>query len=61
MLERGHTVHKLRRILAITTPDNQRSIALLEKVGFKFEALIKLGAEAEELRLFASTAAGEGP
>jgi RimJ/RimL family protein N-acetyltransferase len=59
VLERGREAFKLRRILAITTPDNHRSIGLLEKVGFKFEGMIRLGADAGELKLFARTGGGE--
>lgn len=42
----------LGRILAITTKDNEPSIRLLGKLGFRFDRLIPLGAE--ELRLFVS-------
>jgi len=59
VLERGRKVTQLRRILAITTPDNHRSIRVLEKAGFKFEGMMKLGAGAEDLKLFASTTIGE--
>jgi RimJ/RimL family protein N-acetyltransferase len=43
----------LERVMAITLPDNQRSIRLLEKLGFKFEKLVRLSDDAEELMLFA--------
>jgi len=59
VLERGREVFKLRRILAITTPDNHRSIGLLEKVGFKFEGMIRLSDDAAELKLFGSTGGGK--
>lgn len=42
----------LARIVAITTNDNEPSIRLLEKLGFRFERMIPMGDE--ELRLFAS-------
>ncbi|MGH8241754.1 MAG: GNAT family N-acetyltransferase [Steroidobacteraceae bacterium] len=42
----------LGRIVAITTKDNEPSIRLLEKLGFRFERMIPMGDE--ELRLFAS-------
>jgi len=45
----------LGRILAITAIDNDASIRLLGKLGFRFERMIRLGDEATELRLFAST------
>jgi ribosomal-protein-alanine N-acetyltransferase len=61
VLERGRNEFKLRRILAVTTPDNQRSIGLLQKAGFKYEGLIRLSEDADELKLFCSTAGGETP
>lgn len=53
-LDHGRTRHGLRRIVAITAQDNQASIRLLEKLGFRFERLIALpGKPDESLRLFA--------
>ncbi|HKX99726.1 MAG TPA: GNAT family N-acetyltransferase [Steroidobacteraceae bacterium] len=40
------------RILAITTPDNEPSMRLLGKLGFRFDRMVTMGAE--ELRLFVS-------
>jgi ribosomal-protein-alanine N-acetyltransferase len=60
VLEHSRKISKLRRILAITTPDNRRSIAVLEKAGFMFEGMIRLNAGADELKLFASTTISEG-
>ena len=45
---------RLGRILAITSVDNDLSITLVGKLGFRFERMIRLGEDAEELRLFAS-------
>jgi RimJ/RimL family protein N-acetyltransferase len=42
----------LGRILAITTQDNEPSMRLLGKLGFRFERLVTMGDE--ELRLFVS-------
>lgn len=42
----------LSRILAITTPDNEPSMRLLGKLGFRFDRMVNLGGE--ELRLFVS-------
>lgn len=42
----------LNRIVAITTQDNHASAKLLEKIGLKFERLVQLSNDAEELRLF---------
>lgn len=44
----------LKRVVAITTKDNEGSIALLKKIGFDYEKLIKLPNEDEELMLFAN-------
>jgi len=43
---------RLGRILAITTKDNQPSMRLLGKLGFRPEGIVNLGGE--DLRLFAS-------
>ena len=42
----------IRRIVAITNPDNYPSIGLLEKLGFGFEGIIRLGEGAPEVKLF---------
>ena len=42
----------LRRVVAITSLDNERSIRLLEKLGFRFDRLIG-GPDGAQLRLFA--------
>lgn len=42
----------MKRLLAITSPDNTRSIALLEKLGFKFIKLTRLAPDADEVSLF---------
>jgi len=44
----------LKRVLAITTQDNESSGRLLEKLGFKFDGLITQPHDAEELKLFSS-------
>lgn len=45
--------HGLARVLAITALDNQRSIRLLESLGFGFENVIKLSPGDPGTRLFA--------
>ena len=45
---------RLGRILAITTIDNEASIRLLGKLGFRFDRLVTVGDDATELRLFIS-------
>lgn len=44
----------LRRVLAIVNPDNSGSIKVLEKIGLKFERLVRLSEDAPEIMLFAS-------
>jgi len=43
----------LRRVIAITHPDNVASIGLLEKLGLKFERKIRVAADKDEIGLFA--------
>jgi RimJ/RimL family protein N-acetyltransferase len=49
----GRKKFGLKRVVAITDLDNQSSIRLLEKIGFKFEKIIRLPRETVELKLFA--------
>ena len=42
------------RILAITTHDNDPSMRLLGKLGFRFDRMVRLGDDVTELRLFIS-------
>ena len=42
----------LERIVAITTLDNESSIRLLQRLGFRFERFARLTAGGEQLRLF---------
>jgi RimJ/RimL family protein N-acetyltransferase len=44
----------LRRVLAIVNPDNAGSIKVLEKIGLKFDRLIRLSADEPEIMLFAA-------
>lgn len=53
VLSHAGEVFKLNKILAITDPDNQSSIKLLERLGFQFERLIRLSEDAAEVKLFA--------
>lgn len=53
VLDEGLTRFGLTRIVAITAPDNDRSIRVLEKLGFAFESMVCLAPETSELRLFA--------
>lgn len=42
----------LNRVLAITSPNNQSSIRVLEKLGFEFVGMIQLSPDSSELNLF---------
>lgn len=44
----------LKRVLAITNPDNAGSIKVLEKIGLRFEKMIRLSESEPEIKLFAS-------
>jgi RimJ/RimL family protein N-acetyltransferase len=52
VLAHARRVLKLERIVAITTPDNASSIAVLEKIGLKFERMIRLVHDGPEIKLF---------
>ena len=45
---------QLKRILAIVNPDNEASIRLLQKLGLSFEGNVKLAADRDEIKLFAT-------
>ena len=44
----------LKRIVAVVNSDNQSSIRLLEKMGFKYERMVRLSEGADEIKLFAA-------
>lgn len=52
VMEYSGAVLGLSRVVAITSPDNNRSAKLLEKLGLRFEEMVKLAPEADEVRLF---------
>jgi [ribosomal protein S5]-alanine N-acetyltransferase len=45
---------RLQRILAITSPDNEPSARLLGKIGLRFQSMIRLSEEADEVKLFST-------
>jgi [ribosomal protein S5]-alanine N-acetyltransferase len=51
VLKHAREVHNLSRLVAIATPNNLASIALLEKVGFRIERTMRLPSDPEELML----------
>jgi len=52
VLQDGRERLSVEHILAITSLDNEASINLLERLGFKFEKVIKLSTDGEQVRLF---------
>ncbi|MDP9004540.1 MAG: GNAT family N-acetyltransferase [Verrucomicrobiota bacterium] len=54
VMEYGRRTFELSRLLAITSPDNEASIRLLEKLGFHFERLTRLAPDAAEVKVFAT-------
>ena len=52
VLDRGHGVHDLDRIVAITAQHNEASKRVLERLGMVFEGLIRLSDEEDEICLF---------
>ena len=50
---------RLSRIIAITAPDNAGSIAVLQKIGLRFERMVKLPGDSQELRLFSPAPSGD--
>ena len=59
ILEHGTRVLKLPRIVAITSPDNFGSIRVLEKIGLKFDRLMRLTEDSKQVKLFGPAAARE--
>jgi RimJ/RimL family protein N-acetyltransferase len=52
-VEYGRNALRIRRIVAITDPNNTGSIKVLEKLGLSFERMIRLSVDEPELKLFA--------
>jgi [ribosomal protein S5]-alanine N-acetyltransferase len=52
VLAHARRVLRMQRIVAITSPENVGSIAVLEKIGLKFEGMIRLAEHSPELKLF---------
>ena len=48
----GRATIGLERLLAITSPDNDGSIGLLGKLGFRYVRMVRLTEESPEARLF---------
>ena len=56
----GRDALGLNRIIAIVSPDNARSIKLLNKLGLKFERTARWPADGSEIKLYASEAKKQG-
>jgi [ribosomal protein S5]-alanine N-acetyltransferase len=54
VLDYGRSEFGLKRIVAITNPDNAGSIRVLEKIGMRFERMITAPEGASEIQLLAS-------
>ncbi|MFL6543382.1 MAG: GNAT family N-acetyltransferase [Chthoniobacterales bacterium] len=52
LMHHGLTTLRLPRIVGVTAPDNDRSAAVLEKLGLRFEKMIHLPGYGDETRLF---------
>jgi [ribosomal protein S5]-alanine N-acetyltransferase len=52
VMEYGRNALGLKRIVAITSPDNGESIRVLEKIGLRFEKMIRMPGSNEDTRLF---------
>ncbi|MBE9102588.1 GNAT family N-acetyltransferase [Vacuolonema iberomarrocanum] len=55
IVDYGRRVHNLSTVVAITLPNNYRSLNLLKKLGFKFKQTIHLGSGSEKLELYSMT------
>lgn len=58
ILEHARRVLGLQRVVAITSPENFGSIAVLEKIGLKFERMVRLAQDSPELKLFGPSCSG---
>lgn len=54
VLAYARSVLGLTRLVAVVSPDNARSIRLLEKLGLRFERMVRLSADDIEIKLFAT-------
>jgi RimJ/RimL family protein N-acetyltransferase len=54
VLAHARGVLGMARVVAITSVDNAGSIRLLERIGLRFEKMMRLPGDGEEIRLFAT-------
>jgi RimJ/RimL family protein N-acetyltransferase len=50
----GRSAFGLKRIVAVTSPGNVASVKLLEKLGFRFERMVRLSEDSADVQLFGS-------
>ena len=50
-LDYGRSAHGLKRIVAVTSPNNASSIRLIEKLGLRYEKMVQLSPGAPEIKL----------
>ena len=53
VMDYARNVVGLERVVAITSVDNESSARLLEKIGLRFEKVVRLTPDGEKIRLFA--------
>lgn len=53
VVSHGRSAFGLTRIVAVTDPENQKSIRVLEKLGLRFERMVRLAADDVEISLYA--------
>ncbi len=59
VMSHGRTELGLRRIVAVTRPDNRPSIRVLEKLGLRFDRMVRVAEDSPEVELFVPGAEGE--
>jgi GNAT superfamily N-acetyltransferase len=59
VMEYGRNVVGLRRIVAVTAPDNESSIRVLRKLGLRFERMVRMSEDGKESRLFVPDVKGD--
>ena len=52
VLEYARRVLGLPRVVAVTSTDKNRSIKLLENIGFRFEGMVRMSPDEPEIKLF---------
>lgn len=52
IVEYARSTHQLDRISGIVNPDNEASINLLERLGFRFDTMVQVGNDPRKIKLF---------